>query len=151
MDWHLEQLVVDNAFLHGDLQEEVYMDIPPGITTEKENQVCRLTKSLYGLKQASKQWYDKLTTFHYSINFNHSKANSSLFIRKHENTFTTLLIYVDDILIVGNNMKDIQAVKSSLNAAFSIKDLGQLIFFLGLEIAITKKLTSARGNMHLKY
>jgi len=115
------------------------MDIPLGITTEKENQVFLLTKSLYGLMQASKQWYDKLTTFLYSIKFTHSIDDSSLFIRNTENAFTTLLIYVDDILIAGNNMKEIQAIKSSLNAAFAIKDLGQLKFFLGLEIARTKK------------
>jgi len=99
--------------------------IPPGITTEKANQACRLIKSLYGLKQASKQWYDKLTTFLYTINFTHSKAENSLFIRKTENSFISLLIYVDDILIAGNNMKEIQVFKSSLNAAFAIKDLGQ--------------------------
>jgi len=91
------------------------------------------------LKQASKQWYNKLTTFLYSINFTHSKTDSSLFIRKIENAFITLLIYVDDIVIVGNNMKEIQVVKNSLNGAFAIKDLGHLKFFLGLEIARTKK------------
>jgi len=115
------------------------MDIPPGITTEKENQVCRLTKSLYGLKQASKQWYDKLTTFLYMINFTHSKADNSFFIRKTETSFITCLIYVDDILIAVNNMKEIQVVKSSLNLAFEIKDLGHLKFLLGLEIARTRK------------
>jgi len=137
MDWHLEQLDVNNTFLHGDLEEEVYMEIPPGIASNKTHQVCRLMKSLYGLKQASKCWYDKLTSFLYSINFARSKADNSLFIRITEGSFIALLVYVDDILIAGNNANEINVVKSSLDATFKIKDLGHLKFFLGLEIART--------------
>jgi len=138
MDWHLEQLDVNNAFLHGDLQEEVHMSLPPGITTVKSNQVCKLTKALYGLKQANKQWYDKLSSFLYNINFVQSRADNSLFIRKSETSFIALLIYVDDILNAGNDIKDIDIVKNSLNFVFKIKDLG-IKFFLGLEIARTRK------------
>ena len=115
------------------------MELPPGVITKKSHQVCRLTKALYGLKQASKQWYDKLTSFLLTINFVHSKADSSMLIKKTETSFMALLIYVDDILIARNNMNEINKVKSSLNAAFEIKDLGNLKFFLGLEIARTKK------------
>jgi len=75
-------------------------------------------KSLYSLKQSSKQWFDKLTTFLYTINFVHSKADNYLFIRKTKTSFVAFLMYVDDILIVGNKMKEIQVVKSSLNATF---------------------------------
>ena len=140
MDWHLEQLDVNNAFfLHGDLQEEVYLSLPLGITTVRSNQVCKLTKALYGLKQASKQWYDKLSSFLYNINFVQSKADNSLFIIKTETSFIALLIYVDDILIAGNDIKDINIVKNSLNYVFKIKDLGHLKFFLGLEISRTHK------------
>jgi len=139
MDWHLEQLDVNNAFLHGDLQEEVYMSLPPGITTVKSNQVSKLIKALYGLKQASKQWYDKLSSFLYNINFVQSRVDNSLFIRKSETSFIALLIYVNDILIARNDIEDIDIVKNSLNSAFKIKDLGHLNFFLGLEIARTHK------------
>jgi len=139
MDWHLEQLDVNNAFLHGDLQEEVYMSLPLGITIVRSNQVCKLTKALYGLKQAIKQWYDKLSSFLYNINFVQSKAGNSLFIRKFETSFIALLICVDDILIAGNDIKDIDIVKNSLNYVFKIKDLGHLKFFLGLEISRTRK------------
>ena len=130
---------VNNAFLHGDLQEEVYLELLPGVITKKSHQICRLTKSLYGLKQASKQWYDKLISFLLTTNFVHSKVDSSMFIKKTETSFMALLIYVDGILIAGNNMNEINKVKSFLNASFEIKDLGNLKFFLGLEVARTKK------------
>jgi len=113
------------------------MEIPPGIASNKTHQVCRLMKSLYGLKQASKCWYDKLTSFLYSIKFTRSKAGNSLFVRNTEGSFIALLVYVDDILIAGNNANEINIVKGSLDAAFKIKDLGHLKFFPGLEIAMT--------------
>jgi len=114
------------------------MELPPIINTDKPHQVCRLTKSLYGLKQASKQWYDKLNTYLYTINFNQSKVDDSLFVKKTKTSFIAILVYVNDILITRNNINDINEVKSSLNSIFKIKDLGQLKFFLGLEIARTK-------------
>jgi len=121
---------VNNAFLHGDLQEEVYMELPPGVTSKRTQSIYRLTKPLDGLKQTSKQWL--------SINFARSKEDNSLFIKVVGTSFIVLLIYVDDILVAGNNMKDIEDVKNSLNIAFKIKDIGHSKFFLGLEIARIK-------------
>ncbi|XP_061351944.1 uncharacterized mitochondrial protein AtMg00810-like [Gastrolobium bilobum] len=112
--WHLTQLDVNNAFLHGDLFEEVYMQLPPGYSGKGElphNVVCKLTKSLYGLKQASRQWFAKFSS-----------------------TLTTL-VYVDDIIIAYNAAHEVQKLTSVLDSKFKLKNLGTLKYFLGLEIA----------------
>jgi len=136
-NWHLHQLNVDNAFLHGDLKEEVYMTPPPGLDTQ--GQVCKLWKSLYGLKQASRQWFEKLSSFLISIGFVQSQSDHSLFIRNNSSCFFAFLVYVDDVILTGNSLKDIEDVKALLNSAFKIKDLGNLKYFLGFEVARCKK------------
>lgn len=133
--WHLEQLDVNNAFLHGDLNEEVYMSLPPGYDASSPSKVCKLNKSLYGLKQASRQWYSKLSTALTSLGYQVSQADHSLYVRSDGTSFTALLVYVDDIVLAGTSMEEIKSVKLFLDQQFKIKDLGQLRFFLGLEIA----------------
>ncbi|GJZ04853.1 putative RNA-directed DNA polymerase [Tanacetum coccineum] len=136
--WIIHQLDVNNAFLHGDLDEEVYMKIPQGFSNDNETRVCRLRKSLYGLKQASRNWYHKFTTFLRSLNFRQSKADHSLFIYEAGSTMVVVLIYVDDVIITGNNLTKIQETKKQLDYEFSIKDLGPLKYFLGIEVAKTR-------------
>ncbi|KAK1440796.1 hypothetical protein QVD17_06628 [Tagetes erecta] len=138
-DWIIHQLDVDNAFLHGDLNEEVYMKIPQGFDKGKENKVCRLRKSLYGLKQASRNWYQKFTLALLALGFKQSKADHSLFIYKEGTIFVAALIYVDDVIIVGNTPSKINETKDYLNKRFSIKDIGDLKYFLGIEVARTKE------------
>lgn len=136
-NWAIHQLDVNNAFLHGDLDEEVYMKIPQGFVKEGETRVCRLKKSLYGLKQASRNWYQKFTNSILDLGFKQSKADHSLFIQQRGKGFIAALIYVDDVIIVGNDTKEIQRTKDRLNELFSIKDLGNLKYFLGIEVART--------------
>jgi hypothetical protein len=138
-NWHLHQLDVNNAFLHGDLQEDVYMKIPDGVPCDKSNLVCKLKKSLYGLKQASRKWYEKLTSLLIKEGYTQSTSDYSLFTLTRDNNFTALLVYVDDIILAGNSMAEFDRVKVVLDVAFKIKNLGQLKYFLGLEVAHSKQ------------
>ncbi|GAU22921.1 hypothetical protein TSUD_326940 [Trifolium subterraneum] len=133
--WHLHQMDVNNAFLHGELQEDVYMAIPQGVKVSKPNQVCKLLKSLYGLKQASRKWYERLTGLLVQQSYSQSSSDHSLFTLQHGHHFTALLVYVDDIILAGNTLEEINRIKQVMDAEFKIKDLGKLKYFLGIEVA----------------
>ncbi|KAH1134015.1 hypothetical protein GYH30_012429 [Glycine max] len=133
--WHLRQLDVNNAFLHGELDEEVYMQVLPGLSVPNSQMVCRLQHSLYGLKQASRQWFTKLLGLLTSHGFKQSHSDHSLFLCFTGSITTILLVYVDDIILTGNSDSEIQDVIMLLDQTFKIKDLGNLKYFLGLEIA----------------
>ncbi|KAK2375797.1 putative mitochondrial protein [Trifolium repens] len=137
--WHLHQLDVNNAFLHGDLQEDVYMKIPDGVPCDKPGLVCKLEKSLYGLKQASRKWYEKLSALLIKEGYIQSTSDYSLFTLTKENTFTVLLVYVDDIILAGDSIAEFDKIKAVLDVAFKIKNLGQLKYFFGLEVAHSKQ------------
>jgi len=109
-NWGMYQSDVNNAFLHGDLDEEVYMQMPKGIPNPN-NKVCRLKKSLYGLKQASRQWFTILKDTLLSLGYIQSKNDYSRFLNKTSTHITVLAIYVDDILLTGSDCQEIQHVK----------------------------------------
>ncbi|MCI17772.1 hypothetical protein A2U01_0038923, partial [Trifolium medium] len=121
--WPLYQLDVNTAFLHGDLNEEVYMQPPSGLSLPSPNLVCKLQRSLYGLKQASRQWNTKLTDTLTSSGYIQSKSDYSLFTKQRSTGFTVILVYVDDLVLGGTDTNEITHIKTLLDAKFSIKDL----------------------------
>ncbi|MCH93687.1 retrovirus-related Pol polyprotein from transposon TNT 1-94, partial [Trifolium medium] len=114
--------------------ENVYMIPPPGVTNDP-SKVCKLVKSLYGLKQASRQWYAKLTSLLVSHAYHQAHSDHSLFTKHNGSSFTLLLVYVDDVILAGNDMTEFTYIKILLDTSFKIKDLGKLKYFLGLEVA----------------
>jgi len=124
--WQLHQLEVNNAFFHGELQEDVYMLLPRRIQAIKPYQVCKHTKSLYGQKQTSIKSYENFTYVLLHHHYIQATSNHFLFIKKTSTSFTVLLVYVDGIILAGNSLTQFQHIKSILDASFKIKDLGQL-------------------------
>jgi len=132
--WAIHQVDVSNAFLHGLLQETVYMAQPPGFQHPSHpTAVCKLHKALYGLKQAPRAWFSRLSARLLKLKFQSSKADSSLFTYKANGIIIFVLIYVDDIIINSSNTAAISQLISVLHFSFALKDLGPLHYFLGVE------------------
>jgi len=142
--WAIQQLDINNAFLNGLLTEEVYMSQPPGFESTDKHLVCKLHKALYGLKQAPRAWFEKLQATVLSFGFKSSKCDPSLFTLHTKSHCIYLLVYVDDIIITGSSKAVIQNLVSQLNSEFSLKDLGTLDYFLGIEVK-----HSPNGSLHL--
>ena len=133
--WCLRQLDVQNAFLHGVLEEEVYMKQPPGFEKSGSTQlVCKLDKAIYGLKQAPRAWYSRLSTKLIDLGFKASKSDTSLFIYCKGQVTIFMLIYVDDIIVTSSSQEAVTALLQDLRKDFALKDLGDLHYFLGIEV-----------------
>lgn len=132
--WSLHQMDVKNAFLHGDLKEEVYIRLPNGMPTSSSNDVCKLKRSLYGLKQAPRVWFETFRSTLLGFSFTQSLHDSSLFLRRTSKGIVVLLVYVDDMIITGSDKEAISEIQNLLHSTFHMKDLGQLNYFLGLEV-----------------
>jgi hypothetical protein len=133
-EWEVHYMDVKNAFLHGDIFEEIYMDQPQGFMQDS-SLVCRLKKSLYGLKQAPRAWYAKMDSYLLSQNYVHCKLDLNVYILRTVDSLLLLVLYVDDLLIMGCSTLVISAIKRILHDRFLMTDMGPLYFFLGLEIS----------------
>ena len=135
--WKIYHMDVKNAFLHGDLHEEVYMQPPLGIKVPLGH-VCRLRKALYGHKQAPRAWFERYSSVIQAAGFSPSEHDPALFIHTSNHGRTLLLLYVDDMLITGDDVVGyIDFVKKKLSEQFKMSDLGSLSYFLGIEVEHT--------------
>ena len=124
--WQLRQLDVNNAFLHGLLNEDVYMVQPSSFKDDTHpHHVCCLNKAIYGLKQALRVWYSTLRGAILEFGFVNCRANSSLFIYRTTSITYYFLVYVDDLVITRNDPIFVSSIIDQLSNQFSIKDMGQ--------------------------
>ncbi|RVW92733.1 Retrovirus-related Pol polyprotein from transposon RE1 [Vitis vinifera] len=131
--WPLHQLDVKNASLNGNLEEKVYMEIPPGLETSfNNNRVCKLKKSLYGLKQSPRAWFDKFAKSVRKQGYTQCQADHTLFVKfSSEKKIAVLIVYVDDIILTGDYEEELLGMKKQLAKEFEIKDLDYLRYFFG--------------------
>ncbi|RDX74615.1 hypothetical protein CR513_45622, partial [Mucuna pruriens] len=145
MNMNLQQFDVKNAFLHGDL-EEVYMKILPTFCSHNEkNKVCRLKKALYRLKQSPRVWFGRFSQVMISLGYMQNQGDHTLFI-KHSlyGKLIILLVYVDDMIVTGDDEIQKLTLKEKLKTQFEMKELGKLKCFIGIEVAYSKQ-----GSMYL--
>ena len=134
-DWEVWQMDAKTAFLNGNLTEDVYMMQPEGfVDPANAGKVCKLRKSIYGLKQASRSWNIRFDEEVKLLGFAQSELDSCLYKKFSGSSVTFLLLYVDDILLVGNDVPMLQETKSALERCFQMKDLGEATFILGIKI-----------------
>ena len=138
LNLEIHQMDVKTAFLNGELEEEIYMQQPEGfLSPGNENKVCKLGKSLYGLKQAPKQWHEKFDETTLSNGFKINKSDKCVYIRYTDIGYVIVCLYVDDLLILGNNNAIIKSTKDMLSSRFDMKDLGVADVILGVKIIKT--------------
>jgi hypothetical protein len=138
---------VDTAFLNGKLEEDIYMWPPEGVTS-RDGEVCKLNRSLYGLKQAAATWYKTISdVFVKHLGFKQCASDSCIFVRKDG---VWIALYVDDMLISAKSLTMIKTIQAELSKKFTLKDLGQARFILGMEVKYDRKTraTSEPSSQH---
>jgi hypothetical protein len=137
--WAVHHMDVKSAFLNGVLQEEVYVEQPPGFVLRgQENKVLHLVKALYGLRQAPRAWYAKLDESLLGLGFRRSASEHAVYLRGTGTRQLVVGVYVDDLIIAGGNQVDIDTFKNQMKGTFKMSDLGLLHYYLGLEVSQTE-------------
>eukprot|EP00253_Pinus_taeda_P028341 PITA_28341 len=130
----VEQMDVKTTFIHGDLEKEIYMKQPEGFVVKgKKELVCKLKKSMYGLKQSPRMWYQKFDTMR-GLGFTRRKEDHCVYFKLIGDRVIYLVLYVDDMLLVGNNKEILEDLKTQLSSKFNMKDLGAENYILGMDI-----------------
>jgi len=134
-DWDIEALDVKTAFLYGNLDEELYMEQPEGfIKKGHEGKVYKLKKALYGLKQASLAWNKEANESLKSLGFKHLISDAGIYVVKQEGTIIVIILYVDDVIFMGNNAKLLMSKKKQFMKKWECRDLGPVSEYLGMKI-----------------
>ena len=140
LDYEIWQMDVKTAFLNGSLEETIYMKQPEGfIEKSQEHLVCKLKKSIYGLKQASRSWNIHFDQVVQSYGFDQCPNESCVYKKCEGNAVVFLVLYVDDILLIGNNVKVLSTVRVWLSKQFEMKDLGEAGHILGIKVIRDRK------------
>ena len=146
----IHQMDVVSAFLNGELKEEIYMRQPPGYELKgKEELVCKLRKSIYGLKQSPCCWNEKLCNHLKSLGFKESGAGSCVFIQSGGKGMKIIAVYVDDLILIAKTLAEIEQVKEGLSETFKMKDMGQLRYCLGINFEVTEQVISLCQKQYL--
>ncbi|KAK8609034.1 hypothetical protein V6N13_025341 [Hibiscus sabdariffa] len=134
-DYEIWQMDVKTAFLNGKLEEDVYMTQPEGfVTPDNARKVCKLQRSIYGLKQASRSWNLRFNEAIQQFGFIRNEDEPCVYKKFSGSIVSFLILYVDDILIIGNDIPTLQSIKTWLSSCFSMKDLGEAAYILGIKI-----------------
>jgi hypothetical protein len=137
--WEVHQMDVKSSFFHMDFQEEIYMEQPPGYVQNDPILVYFLKKSLYGLKQALQAWYAKMDNFLLDNNFSRCHYDPNVYTKKVGIHLIILVLYVDDLILIGSDPKILNHVKNNLKKKFEMIDLGYFHYFLGLQVLQSKE------------
>ncbi|KAE9016351.1 Retrovirus-related Pol polyprotein from transposon TNT 1-94 [Phytophthora fragariae] len=134
-DMEAENVDVDTAFLYGDVEEEIYMDQPDGfVDQDNPTKKCLLGQALYGTKQAARQWNNKLNQHLVAQGFRRSDADPCVYVRRSSSEYSIAVVYVDNLMLFSKSKAHIESIKRALKDEFSIKELGELKYCLGIEI-----------------
>jgi len=132
------QMDVKTAFLNGDLDEEIYMTVPEGVIIDDDNNqspsVCKLNRTLYGLKQSPQMWNQKIDQYLITQNFKRLDADHSIYIRRINRSLAIIALYVDDLFILSDTIESMTNIKSTLSLKFEMTDCGEIHHFLGIQI-----------------
>ena len=117
------------------------MEFPPGIKqgTMHKDKICKLKKSLYGVKHSPKAWFGRLASEMKFVGYLQSNCDHTLFIKQNEGTITALIVYVDDMVLTGDDPEEMEKLQQYLATKFEMKDLGQLRYFLGIEVSRSRQ------------
>ena len=128
----IEQMDVETAFLNGKINSEIYVEQPEGFMTKSEEYVCKLNKTLYGLRESPRAWYDVFDKYITQLGFVKCEFEVCLYVLVNDNDQIFIILFVDDTLICSKNESNIQKIKQFLSEKFKMKDLGKIKKYLGI-------------------